>query len=328
LQEYEAEAAEFSARLHPTELADLRALREEATNSGFGLLWPTLANILSGTRVETIDHVLVALDRLETDVRPSYEASDYWDAADWSWLAMNAIRIRSVIAALRRADFGAYRNSVARSELDARTATLAVELREFDVISMARKLSGKTLEPDVEITLLYFCRPHGVRVQGQRFLQSPDFNAQTTVRVAAHELLHPPIDMSGPVAQAALQTLQRDPLIPRIVREHDPAWGYTTLEGLLNEDLCQALDQMITERLGMARDPAARWQQVDGGMHVLAAALYGLLRDSGWADRGGNLEEWLDAAIRDGRLAPDVIQATAADVMRRPADELWPPSDV
>ncbi len=67
--------------------------------------------------------------------------------------------------------------------------------------------------------------------------------------------------MEGAAAGAALGVLSKDPLITRIVRDHDPRWGYTTLEGLLNEDLCQALDQLISEALGVGRNPADRCRQ-------------------------------------------------------------------
>ena len=79
-------------------------------------------------------------------------------------------------------------------------------------------------------------------------------------------------------------------MFPRIVREHDPKWGYDTLEGLFNEDICQALDQLISEQLGVGRNPADRWRNNDDGMHVLAGALYGMLRQDRWIEKGGNLE--------------------------------------
>lgn len=123
---------------------------------------------------------------------------------------------------------------------------------------------------------------------------------------------------------AALEVLGRDPLIPKIVTDHDPRWGYTTLEGMLNEDLCQALDQMVSEALGVARNPADRWRMSDDGMHVLAAGIYGLLRDDRWSREGGSIEAWLLAAAQGGRLAPDSLHQAAARVLERPVDRLWP----
>jgi hypothetical protein len=141
---------------------------------------------------------------------------------------------------------------------------------------------------------------------------------------AAHEMLHPAVPMDGPAATAALGVLSRDALIGKILREHDPRWGYTTLKGLLDEDLVQALDQLISEALGVARPPAERWRQSDDGMHVLAAGLYGLLREDKWSETGGSIERWLAAAVRRGRLDPVPFHAVAARVLDRPVDALWP----
>lgn len=81
---------------------------------------------------------------------------------------------------------------------------------------------------------------------------------------------------------------------------------------------------MISEALGVARNPADRWRKADDGMHVLAAGLYGLLRQDGWAETGGSIAPWLDAATRAGRLAPAVLHPAAARVLERPVDKLWP----
>lgn len=185
-------------------------------------------------------------------------------------------------------------------------------------------MTGRTFDPEIRIVLLQFSKPHGIKVQGQTFLQAVDYDTATTVRIAAHEMLHPPFPMKGPAAKAALAVLAKDPLIPRIVRDHDPRWGYTTLEGYLNEDMVQALDQLISERLGVGRNPADRWRQSDDGMHVLAAGLYGLLRQDRWVEKGGSIEDWIAAAARSGRLSPAVLHTTAARVLERPVGQLWP----
>jgi hypothetical protein len=201
---------------------------------------------------------------------------------------------------------------------------LRAALPAFDIIKVEEKLTGRTFDPRIDITLMQFSKPHGIKVHGQRFLQSADYDVGLTVRIAAHELLHPPVPMDGPAARAALAVLERDPLIPRIVREHDLRFGYTTLEGVLNEDLCQALDQTVSEVLGVACNPADRWRTQDDGMHVLAAGIYGLLREDRWSREGGSIEVWLADAVRGGRFAPEVLHPVAARVLERSVDRLWP----
>lgn len=324
LKRYDKEAAEFGALLPQAARSDLAALREEADKGGFGLLWPGLATILSGSGIATMGDLVAVVGQLEQRVRPAYAASVYWDEGNWRWLTAAAPRLHKAFAAMQEAGFAAYRARLVGSTLDAKASELERALSGFDVIQWQRKLTGRDFDPNIQITLLYFAEPHGVRVQGQHFLQSTAYGLTTTLRIAAHEMLHPPIDMKGKVAEAVMATLTKDELITRIVRNHDPRWGYTTLEGYLNEDICQALDQMISEALGAARNPADRWRKADDGMHVLAAGFYGLLRQDKWAETGGSIEAWLDQANKSGRLRPANLHPIAARILERPAERLWP----
>ena len=93
---------------------------------------------------------------------------------------------------------------------------------------------------------------------------------------------------------------------------------------MLNEDMAQALDQLISEALGVARNPADRWRKADDGIHVLAGAIYGMLRQDRWIESGGSIEAWLAEAVRAGRFDPPRLHAVAAAVLKRPVGALWP----
>lgn len=320
---YAADADAFAPNLPEAIRADIPRLWDEAERSGFGLFWPVLANLVSGARADTLEALIDALAEPEARIRPAYQASSNWTESDWAWFAPQAARIRGVFVALRDAGFPTFHRERS-AELEGQVRDTARSLAGYDVIRWQEKLTGRGFDPVIEVVLLRWSKPHGVKVQGQTFLQSGDYNTATTVRIAAHEMLHPPFPMDGPAARAALAVLERDALIMRIVREHDPKWGYTTLEGLLNEDICEALDQLISEALGVARNPADRWRRADDGMHVIAAGLYGLLREDRWVETGGSIEQWIADAAGRGRLAPAVFHPVAARVLERPVDRLWP----
>lgn len=324
---YAADADSFSPRLPERILADIPRLADEAGKSSFGLLWPVLANILSGAGVTTLDSVIASLTDLEGRVARASRANPSRNEEDLTWLRRNADRLTSVFAAMRNADFATFRRERLGPTFAARIATVSKDLSAYDVISWQEKLTGRHFDPTINVVLLAFSKPHGAKMQDQTFLQAADYDVATTVRIAAHEMLHPPMAMDGPAAKAALKVLERDQLIMRIVRDHDPRWGYTTLGGLLNEDICEALDQLISEELNVARDPADRWRKADDGMHVLAAGFFGLLKRDGWSRTGGNIEAWLAAAARSGRLAPAVLHPIAAEVLKRPVGQLWPLSE-
>lgn len=321
---YGADATAFAAKLPEAIRSDIVKLSTEANTGEFGLLGPSLSVLFSNGNDATIETVLAALKARNERIWPSYKASQYWDEKQWSWFDQAAPRLEAIFTAMRDAGFAAFRAERAGPDLNTRVSDMQRSLGGFDVITWQEKLTGRSFDPTIEIVLLQFSKPHGIKVQGQTFLQATDYDVATTVRIAAHEMLHPPVPMDGPAALAALKVLEKDALIMRIVREHDPRWGYTTLDGVLNEDLCEALDQLISEALGVARNPADRWRKQDDGMHVLAAGLYGLLRQDRWVETGGSIEAWLAEATRKGRLAPSVLHPIASRVLERPVDKLWP----
>lgn len=320
---YESDANAFAARLPAAINTDIASLWKEAERSGFGLLGPSLSVIFSAGHDADLATMIAAVAAPDAALLPAYRVSPYWDEKDWRWFVSVAPRLRTLFEAMQAAGFARFR-SERTATLDQRIAELPRSLAGFDVIQQQEKLTGRSFDPQIEVVLLQFCKPHGIKVQGQTFLQAADWNIATTIRNAAHEMLHPPLPMDGAAAKAALAILAKDPLIPVIVKDHDPRWGYTSLDGMLNEDLAQALDQLISEALGVARNPADRWRKSDDGMHVLAGGLYGLLREDKWVETGGNIEQWIGRAAASGRLAPAILHKAAARVLDRPVDKLWP----
>ena len=225
LEFYGEDAANFSPRLPEAVRADAAQLWREANKDGFGLLGPNLQVLFSAQGQDaTIDTLLTALRSRETTILSSYKASSYWSESDWSWFDRAAPRIDAIFSALRDAGFAAFRQERIGPDLERRAAEVSRALAGFDVIAWQDKLSGRTLDPEIQIVLLQFSKPHGIKVQGQTFLQAADYDTATTVRIAAHEMLHPPVPMDGPAARAALAVFERDPLVMKIVREHDPRW--------------------------------------------------------------------------------------------------------
>jgi len=323
---YEQEAAAFAVRMPAAAMSAIRELKARAAAANI-LVSPFLDLRFSAGPDRSIADLIDSLDHAESVLRPPFQASPYWGEdgeADWRAFMSASPQIRAILASMQEAGFGEFRASLFEPKAAVRFPGLRDRLRDFDVVAEVERFTGRSLDPTVEVVLLEFCKPHGVKVIGQRFLSAIDWNDDVVIRTAGHELLHPPVDLDGPAAQAALAVLRRDPLLARIVAEHDPAFGYTSLRGLFDEDLASAVDQIIADRLGTARDPHARWNDVDDGMHVLSAAFYTLMRRSGHASAGGDLEAWLADAVRRGWLEPAVLHAAAADLLGRPAEALWP----
>lgn len=320
---YKDELAEILPRMPKLAMEAMASLQAEADKEN-QLLGPGLCTLMSGAWLDTLDAVIAALDAAETAILPPYKASAYWDQKDWDQFIARRPRLRLVLDGLRQAGFVALRRKAMGPTADTRLPALRQRLAGYDVIAEQERLLGRPLDASLEIVLLWFNKPHGIRIQGQRFITGIVWPDEIVLRNAAHEVLHPPFPMDGPAAKAALAVLEQDALLKKIVAEHDPSFGYNSLEGLLNEDMVEALEQIVSERLGFAVEPHLRWEKADDGMHVLAAGLYGLLKEDGYDRTGGNLEGWTIAAAKGGKLAPASLQAKAAEVTRRPVDALWP----
>lgn len=320
---YEAELAAFRPKFAAEAQAALDRVQALADGKGW-LLAPGLCTLLSAAPDATLDDVILAVREAETRVLPRYKGSQYWDQENWDLVLGARADLLTVLAGLRDAGFPEFRKGFIGPKLEPRIAALSARLATADVIAEQERLIGRKLQPDIEIVLLWFSKPHGTRIQGQRFLSHVDYPDALTIRIAGHEILHPPFPMDGAAAKAAIAALEADPLMVRILREHDPAFGYNTMEGIVNEDTVEALDQIIAERLGVAIPPARRWADADDGMHVFAAAVYGLLKADGFDRTGGDVEAWMGRAVKAGRLAPASLHAAASRVLEVPPDQLWP----
>ncbi|MGN6828964.1 hypothetical protein [Paucibacter sp. M5-1] len=318
---YAQELQDFKPRIAPAALDALTSLVEAADADGY-LLWPRLSLILSGGRSDTIDDLLASLDDVGRRLRPRLEASVYWSPSLWGQFEPMVERLRLLLQGLKAAGFAAYRRGLI-GPAEARAEELLRSFAPVDIISEQERLVGRTLEREIEMNLLWFCRPHGVKLQGQRFIAAVQASDATIALTAAHEVLHPPFDMRGAVARRCIAQLAADPLLQRILAEKSRDSGYNSIEGIFEEDTVQALDQIIQERLGYGQPPAQRWADSDEGMHVFAAALYGMLKADRFDQRGGNIEAWLDRAQARGQLAPAALHAAAAAVLGRAVDRLW-----
>jgi hypothetical protein len=325
LRYYEKEIAEFAPKMPTEAMTTLKALKQRAEQANI-LLSPFLDLRFSASTDATIDDLLVSASDPDRHILPKFRASPYWEDGDDDWVEFKAAlpAIVSILRALQGAGFSDFRRRMIEPKLG-HLDELRAKLAGFDPIAGAEFYTGRQFDPTIDIVLLQFCKPHGIKVIGQRFLSAVDWPDEVNIRTAGHEILHPPVDMNGAAAKATLAILEQDPLLQRIVREHDPKFGYNSIQGIFDEDLTSALDQLIAERNGVARDPSMRWTEADGGMHVLSAAFYGLMQQDGYARTGGDLERWLLRKVESGALAPPSLRSAAAQVLGRPGDRLWPP---
>ena len=92
-------------------------------------------------------------------------------------------------------------------------------------------------------------------------------------------MMHPPFDWDDPELKSAVEKLKQDPFLINAFENRDMSSGYTSLDGLVEENCVKAMDQQISEKFGISTGPENKWKDLDGGMHVLAPVLYTLMKE-------------------------------------------------
>ena len=320
---YPDEIARVRASLSPEGLVALDRIDDTLrVKLGF-LTGPTLAHFFSAGPVSSIDDVIASAADPVGILKPAHKASPGWDPKDFDAAVRLMPLVRKALVDMRAAGFTErYRVEHEQAIADAVAVNRAM-VEDYDIIPEQERLLGRELEPAVELFIVNYSKPYGIRILGQRFIAYYGWDGRTQLKVAAHEIFHPPFDMGDEELQAALTRLRHDPWMMSIVQDHDPQYGYNSFEGVINEGSTQALDQIVAERLDFAREPGPRWRDADGGMHMFAAAAYHAMKESGFAGQGGNYAEWLKAALGSDLLSPDAVRRRAAEVVGQDAVDKW-----
>ena len=304
---------QFGNRLNADTHAAIGRLGAKMKEQG-NLVGPTLALYLSAAPDQSLDGFIIAL-RNTAALRESFFKTQFWSLD--SWAKFDSVREDAglALAGLKKAGYEKFWSQSVGPHINGRAEALRAEIGHFDLLGEQERLLGHDFpNRKIEVLLMRFCQPYGIRITGMRFLTDVDYPNDIVLRNAAHEPFHPPFPDPAPM-KLVYVALQKDPFVSRAFAKHDPKYGYNSFEGYVDEDSVQVLEQIVSERLGFAADAATRWQEADGGMHVLAAALYQAMKDDEFDKRGGVYEEWLIDMVKSGRLAPGKLEPLAKRVL-------------
>ena len=290
---YPAEHARWREQVSAATLAAARRIRQVVKDEGGGIVSASLVLYLSVARSTTVAGALADLDRLDA-LRARFEKTPYYDAEEWARFESIVPELSSVLRGLEAARFPAYWRSALRPRLDERAAVFLPELAQRDIVPLQEKMLGFRLKDrSITVYLVHFARPHGIKVTGNRFITEAELSPEIVLRTAIHEMMHPPFDTADVALRAAVEPIRSHPLVVDRLEHHDPSFGYNSFEGLLEEGVVKVLDQFIAERLAIAVPATERWRKNDQGLHVIAAALYEVMREDRYDRTGGNAAAYL-----------------------------------
>ena len=265
-----------------------------------GIISASLCLLFSSVQPKTLDDLERTIVQPET-LLETFCASPYFDPDAPDQFQTLLPDLLTLVQFLQSSPFEAEHAADLGADFESKRQALQTTLETYDIVGAVEAALGHDLQAqEIEVLTLAYTAPHGIKIIGNRFITAIEWSAVITARVAIHELMHPPFNPSRPELKTALEQLAKDPILKQCFDDHDPAFGYNSWEGYVEESCVRALDQVISESFGIARDATERWQNEDGGMHQLAARLTSLLRAR---ETTGTFEDWLIEQVKLGTLS-------------------------
>lgn len=318
LEYYQAEYDRFKPQFTPKELAAFASLKKILKDEAGGIISANLALYFSATEDQTLDEMI----RTAKDSRAMESAlqkTSYWDADGWKVYEHARPDLEQALRALKRIGFDHYWQTDVKPKVDARIAEFSTQLPRYNIIPAIEARLGHPLASNrIVVYLLTYSEPHGIRITGTRFLTHISYPLTIVLRNAIHEMMHPPYDAHDSEIAATIQQLGKEPMLKQKIENHDRSFGYNSVEGYVEEDCVQSLEQIISEEFGVGRKPAEYWREQDGGIHVLAVALYARMKEDAARGQLPPFPQWLVAAVRSGRLRGAQLQAAVDQILATP----------
>jgi hypothetical protein len=309
LHYYQTEYEHFHPLFAPEEQAAFAELKHVIKDDGHGIVSAKLALYYSAVDDETLPEMIrTAHDSAVMEA--ALKKTSYWSADGWQNYEAARPALEVALRALDRVGFPAYWAANARPKIEKRIAELAPDLPKYDILPVIESYLGFPLPSHtITVYLLAYSEPHGIRITGLRFLTHVSYPFSIVLHNAIHEPMHPPYHADDPKVREAIDLLGRDPLIIDKVQHHDPSFGYNTTAGYIEEDSVQALEQLVSEKFGVGRNPCEYWREQDAGMHVLAAAIYTDYKQAS-SQNSKPYSQWFVQAVQDAQLRGSNLQKT------------------
>lgn len=309
LKYYQREYDHFQPLFFPEERRAFVQLKRVLKDEGGGIISATLTLYYSAVDDETLPEMIrTAHD--SSRMKAALQRTPYWIPEAWTNFEKATPALETALRALDRVGFTEYWASAAKPKVEKRIAEIARDLPKYDIVPAIEKYLGFSLPSHtITIYLLAYSEPHGTRVTGLRFLTHISYPFGVVLHSAIHESMHPPYQTNDASVRRAVDLLGHDPLIMDKVAHHDPSFGYNSVPGYIEEDSVEALEQIVSEEFGAGRNARTYWYLQDGGMHLLAPAIYVSYKRA-LSQHPQPYSQWFVDAVNAGHLQRRELQST------------------
>jgi len=306
---YKDDYEQFEPRLTPAARKALADLKRKIKDERKSIISAFLALYFSATDDRTLDDMLATLKNSKR-MKENLQKTTYYSESGWQLYESVKEDLETVFLFLKAIEFENHWKQHVLPKLEGKTAEIKKELPKYNVVNEVEKLLGTRLPSNaLTVYILNYSQPHGIRVTGLRFLTDAGYPFRIVLRNAVHEPMHPPYNLARDAElKEALDSLRADGFLMDKISNHNPAFGYNSFEGFIEEDCVQALEQIINEKLKVEVEARKRWKDNDDGMHVFAIALYGVMKGGNFPAAGESFRDFLIRMIRTGKVAAGRIK--------------------
>ena len=304
---YAEEYEQFRRQFTPEVITALKSLKVKMKDEGQQIISALLCLYFSATDDQSLADLLRTVED-SSAMRAALKQSPYYDEEEWRLYETVRPELTTILLFLRDIGFDHSWQTTMLPQITERIRSLESELAQFNIVVEDEALLGRAL-PSNEITIyvLHYARPHGMKLLGSRFITDASYPLRIVVSNAGHEMLHPPFDLEDEEIKASISALQNDSFLMEVFAQRNPAFGYNTFAGMIEEGCVRALEQLINEKLGIARDARERWRTEDEGLHIFAACLYAVMREEHYNERGERFDVFFARQART-KLKPGALK--------------------
>ena len=309
LEYYSQDYDKFRNKIDEKTKSALQNLKRKLKDDNGVIVSAYLCLYYSAVCDSTLEQMDNRLDN-PAELKENLSKTPYYDEDSWHLFESVSPELKTIFSFLKKIKFEQYWKDNIFPKISNYIDSVKNDLPKYDVIKYNEQYLGFKL-PSNEITvyMLYYAQPHGIKITGTRFLTDIAWPFNIVIRTAAHEMMHPPYNLSADnEIETLIDSFNKDEFVMDKVNNHNPSFGYNSLAGLFEEDCVQSLDQLINENFGIARDARKRWKENDDGIHVLAIALYQIMKEENYNDKHEVFRDFLLRINKEGKFVPGKIK--------------------
>jgi len=307
---YKNDYEEFKSKFTPEVKVALENLRQIKESTGI-ILSAGLSLYYSACPDSTLQQLINTTQDLSV-LKSNFSQTVYYKDNEWALFESIQKDMRAYFTFLKESGFEEFWKENILPKVEKRIYEIEENITDnnLNIIKEQEKLLGFPLQDNqITVIVLYYAQPHGIKITGTKFITDVAYPVNVVVHNAAHEMLHPPYDLNSntPLKQA-FEKLKNDTFLMDKVLNHNPVYGYNSFEAYLEENCVRALDQLVSENLGISEGPKDRWLKADEGMHVFANALYCEMKEENYNTINELFSDFLIRIINDGRFESGIIK--------------------